>query len=303
MGVYLLRIFSISPDYSTRWNFSHELFRKALYEGHDVIHCGPGHPISLSPKIAYVIRDYNPDIIFVHHSKHVRQFSLSTVEIPKVLFQIDYFPERESWRTIYIDTQKFQVVVFPTTTQMETYQRCRYSKGYPIPYYLPFGVDTDVFRNIHLNRDLITSGIFSINNSEYPQREQIIHLLKKIPNTFSKGVYQAKEALSKEDYITILNRSRSGIAPLDKYKSVGLRVFEIPACRAALVSHFSPDFDRLGFIDGRNYIKFENYKELVKKLQESDLEYIAAQGEALIHNYHTNKHRALQFWSDIKKFL
>lgn len=298
-----MRIFSISPNYSDRWNFSHELFRKALYEGHDVTHCGPGHSISLSPNIAYVIRDHNPDLVFVHHSKHIKQFNLSAVETPKVLFQIDYFPEREPWRTVYIDTQKFMIVVFPTYPQMETYQRCRYSKGSPIPYYLPFGVDTDVFRNIHLERSFTASAIFSINNSEYPQREQIIHLLKKIPNTFVKGIYQAKEALSKEDYITTLNRSRSGIAPLDKYKSAGLRIFEIPACRAALISNHGPDFDRLGFIDGFNYIKFESYKELTRRLQDSDLDYVAAQGESLIHNHHTNKHRALQFWSDIKKFL
>ena len=321
-----MRYLVLSPNYSDRWNKAHEIFKQDLFEGKDVVFFGPGYPL-WEDKIHSAVQlmsKFNADILFVFHSKHTRAW-LSDIELVKysINYQVDYFPERaqDSWRNEYLRFNKFSLVIFPNRIMVDQFLASNKGGKGPMTLYLPFGVNTDIFKPISFGvRNIDLAAIMSMNRIEYPHREAVFEVLHKahMPNIFLHQVKQSSAVIPLDKYISLLQNSKLTLHVCDRYRSTPLRCFEVLACGSVLFSDTPTDFAHLGFIDGVNYISYSssNIRSLPKILNKIlsgeattkgtsllPLAQIAENGLKLIQQRHTNKHRADKLWTFLKGAL
>ncbi|WP_068672582.1 glycosyltransferase [Oceanobacillus sp. Castelsardo] len=123
-------------------------------------------------------------------------------------------------------------------------------------------------------------------------------------------VRQSDSLLVNEKYAKELNRSKIFFTCGSRSDIGGvavLKFFEAPACKTLLLAEPNEDIKDLGFIDGKNYVA-ANVENVVEKskyyLDHEELRTkITENGYKLIHNHHTNKHRAIEFISEVKKLF
>lgn len=314
-----MRCLVVSPNYSSRWNSVHETFKQDLFEGQDVVFFGPGYSLWEDNKIysaLQLMQQFSADILFVFHSKYVRHW-LKDIEFVKtsVCYQVDYYPEREheQWRNDYLILNRFNLVAFPNRFMIDQFRRMNTGRELPLTLYLPFGINTDIFKaDFTKKKSVDVSCIMSFNKIEYPNRQILFDVIRKslFPNTLLHKITKSSEAFSLDFYIHTLQQSKIGIHSCDRYRSTALKCFEILGCGALLFTDAAIDFDYLGFKNGINYIEYDpDYikkvpKQLTCILQDKDrLQSIVKEGNQFVNQNHTNQHRALKLWSFIKGAL
>ena len=314
-----MRYLVCSPDYSARWNSVHEIFKQDLFESQDVVFFGPGYPLWEDNKTysaVQLLQKFSADILFVFHSKYVRHW-LTGIELVKtsVCYQVDYYPEREheQWRNEYLLLNKFNLTIFPNRFMIDQFRAINYGRKLPLTLYLPFGVNTELFKlDPEVERRLDIAAIMSFNKVEYPNRKIIFDTLRKslISNAFLHKITCSSEAFSLDFYIKALQQAKIALHSCDRYKSTALKCFEVLGCGALLLTDTATDFDYLGFRDGVNYINYDVDvikklpKQIAKILKDKDkLQLIAENGNQFVNQNHTNQHRALKLWSFIKGAL
>jgi hypothetical protein len=312
-----MRYLVLSPNYSERWNNVHEIFKKDLFEGKDAVFFGPGYPLweDKTHSAVDLMKQFDADILFIFHSKWSRGW-LTDIQLVKdsVNYQVDYYPEREreEWRDDYLIYNNFNVVAFPNRFMVDQFLARNKGRKLPITLYLPFGVNSDIFKpDFSLEKNIDVSGIMSFNKEEYPYREVIFDRLKKafVPHAFFHRINETHEAFPLEIYINALQRSKISLHSCDRYRSTAMRCFEILACGAVLFSDVSTDFDILGFKEGVHYFGYEIGsikaipKLIDKLLARKDLQQIAENGVKFIQEFHTTRHRAEKLWTFLKGTL
>ena len=314
-----MRFLVCSPNYSKKWNCVHEIFKQDLFIDQDAVFFGPGYPLWEDNKkysALQLMQQFSADILFVFHSKYVRHW-LTDIEFVKtsVCYQVDYYPERENekWRNDYIIFNKFNLTVFPNRFMIDQFRKMNEGKNLPLTLYLPFGVNTELFKpDPSVDRHIDLAAIMSFNKAEYPNRQILFDSLRKslIANSFLHKITHSAEAFSLDFYINTLQRAKIVVHSCDKYRSTALKCFEVLGCGALLLTDTATDFDYLGFKDGVNYISYDvdHLKSLPKQIErilrdKEKLQLIANNGLDFVVKNHTNHHRALKLWSFIKGAL
>jgi hypothetical protein len=137
--------------------------------------------------------------------------------------------------------------------------------------------------------------------SVYPWRHKITRLVSQrypsliCPHPGYEPSPAATRFLFGEPYARMINASAIVPACGTVAKEVVRKHFEIPGCRACLLTERSPALEAAGFVDMENCV-FADESDVLDKLEHlfknpEDLRQITAAGYELTHSRHTQKHR------------
>ena len=164
----------------------------------------------------------------------------------------------------------------------------------------PNFIDPEVFRDYGLPK--IIPVLFSgSQDSQYPWRRGIFKLVSQYypslvcPHRGYTTRYGAFQMLVGESYARTINASWFVPTCGTVAKDVVRKHFEIPACKACLITEKSPGLEAAGFIDMKNCV-FADQSNVLDKLHylfenPGVLEEIINAGYQLVHDRHTQKQR------------
>jgi hypothetical protein len=325
-----MRILWLGPNYRHRYNAGHEHFADAV-EAHFMYSSSPsdgfiryGHGIGPTPAcylwgqgthVPDLVSEYRPDVLVVQHPRHCKQYTgIDQVKLPKVCLITDYFPRNHDLKNAFLKDNRFNLALFPERymiRQAETFQMRRRLPENLKCFWLPFSVDTSIFRPLNLPYKYDAMCLFSGSlNGGYPNRESVSQVLQKTygQKAFSRILYNSTGKVLHEDYVRLINQSRIAVTSNDSYGSVNFKHFEYPACKTLMFSDKAQDFEALGYRAGIHYIQYQYANELPELLDYSlnhtdEAERIATAGYELVREKHNTYTRAKQMIELIEKLL
>lgn len=253
-----------------------------------------------------------PDFIFHydiewHHAFAPSISGLSKVDIPTGCYVLDvhYAPafrrayfNREAKPDIIFSASKYPFLkVFPETEP-------RFS-------WLPFGVNTEMFKDYGLEKDIRYS-LMGLMDSKYPFRHAVLQGMKNEPGfvhfTHPGHRTSYRPGLFVHDkYASAINRSAMSFTCGSELAIPVAKFFEIPACRTLMLAEPNADIEELGFVDGVHYVACDrvNFYDNAKRLDgdAAKRDEIGGNGYDLIHRHHTNEVRAKQFIAEVKRLI
>lgn len=299
-----MKILLLSPNQIQNRNWTHQLFRNEIGNHHDVTYYGDGYPNYIPNKpISEIIKNKNFDIILTYGLKYTEPFiGIGEVtNIPKVHIAVDYCKDASSGtferNHIMFNRDKYDLyfgVVGMVVRYLQLNEVC--SKA----YLLPFSIDTNIYKNLHLNKIYDVFSVFTINEKTYPNRKLLLKFLEKNKiNTFSKKVIH-------NEYINAINKSRICLTSNNKFKSLSIKYTEYLSCGSFMMSDKPEDFDELGYVDGKHLVIYNDFNDLKSKINfyiknESIRENIAKNGMEFVRQNHNNTIRVKQFTKIIKQ--
>ena len=177
----------------------------------------------------------------------------------------------------------------------------------------PNCVDPEIYRDYGEWKSipvLFTGATFEL----YPWRQQII---KRVSSHYPSLIcphpgYQPRSAVAQfmvgERYARTINASSVVPACGTVVKEIVRKHFEVPACKACLVTEQSPTLEAAGFVDMTNCV-FADANNVLDKLaflfrNPDELEKVTQAGYELVHSRHTLKHRGQMLeWLKLHKSL
>lgn len=90
---------------------------------------------------------------------------------------------------------------------------------------------------------------------------------------------------------------------------INYRSFETLACQTVLLTNYNPQYEQLGFIDGKNCFIYSDHRDMIVKVTEliemmshpsNPIEQIALNGRELFLSKHTYNHRASEIFNMIR---
>ncbi len=192
-----------------------------------------------------------------------------------------------------------------------THYRDKFLEWYPESrskmFWLPHHVNTRIFKDYELKKDIDYLLMGSSGERVYPLREKIIKTMQHRPgfvfhiyhgHNNSKSVYVGKKFAREINRAKIFFTCDSVFHyPLQKY-------FEVLACKTLLLAPAVPELKDLGFIPGVHFVDInkKNFKEKAKYYLRHDRERlkITEQGYKLVHAKHTTACRAAQLLNMIE---
>jgi hypothetical protein len=177
----------------------------------------------------------------------------------------------------------------------------------------PVFVDSDVFRNYGESK-LIPVLLTGSMAPQYPWRNRVYKLVSdRYPSlTCPHNGYLSQsgpgQMLHGQLYARTINASLVVPACGTVAKEVVRKHFEIPACKACLITERSPALEAAGFVDMDNCVLADEY-DIVDKLaylfsHREEIERISVAGYELVHARHTLKHREqIAQWFQLRSCL
>jgi hypothetical protein len=307
-----VKILILGANQRKRYNWGHQLFKDEIARQHNVRFYGEGHH-AWDPKdrdIRSILRrlEFNPDMILSYMGKYCRWIEgMERLDIPKSHIIIDYFRHNYDEEDDFIKATK-QDLVF-AVCQHETRALARNGFKGKIAW-LPFSIDTDVFRYKGEKKTTDVMAVFSVVQWAYPTRNEILCTIKDIQENQVRMdcLLQAswpKTRLLHDDYVQALAHSKIVVNGVDHYGSVNWKFFEPCACGSLLMTERGEDMDELGFVDGLTCVTFNGMDNLrskiLKYLKEETLRReIAGRGYLLIQEKHSNKQRVKEMTETLK---
>lgn len=303
-----MRILLLGKNFRRSHNWGHQLFKEALVKGHGAFfyHSGSlGYRRRRSAES--VIAEFGPfDLIITDVAKYLYYYrSLRDVKIPKVHLLVDYVDAVSHTVGSFLkiqdrvfDRDKYDIFFARHHRSMDLFKSRRKE---PV-YYLPFSVDTDVYCDKGLSRDIDVMVAWN-RGSGYPNRTRIAAEVSRIKNS-------AVARVVREKYVDRLQRSKITVNSINQWRSVNQRFTEAMACRSLLFSDIGEEAPIQGFIPGEHFVSylFRRNGSLTKKLNrwirnEKAREEIATNGYNFVRKYHSNKVRAKEFWAILQEAL
>jgi len=309
-----MKILILNPNQINRYNWGHQLFKNAFARHHDVVYYGEGFPkynenMSVPRLLSKMKKKWKKDfdLIVTYESKWMRVFKgLADVDIPKAHIVIDYHKPRKGFKGFstcptvdgLLKKNKPDIIFARSIRYVEDLKR---NLDFEKIFFLPFSVETDLYRNMNLNRNIDAMATFTTRPFVYPLRKKIQTMLNKMPiTTFTKRV-------ANNGYINILNRSKI-FANSGEVGYVGLtmKFTEVLACGTLLITEEPNDMQAAGFKNGEHFVVFKGLDDLKRKINyylkhEKERKKIALEGMKFVHSHHNNDIRVEQFINKVKK--
>ncbi|WP_079504536.1 glycosyltransferase [Mesobacillus jeotgali] len=251
---------------------------------------------------------------FIYFNDYLENLSpvvtgLKTLKIPFAvgLHDLHYrFPERKN--TILDENIKY---IF-------TYYRDKFLSWYPEfanhMIWLPHHVNTEIFKDYHLPKDIDMLLMGSTRAEVYPLRVSMVNRLQHTPGFVhhthpgyrkvgekEQGVYVG------ESYAKELNRAKICLTCDSIYKYPLMKYYEITAANSLLLAPVSDELMDLGFIPGVNFISINetNFEEKASYYldHENERRMISLNGMKLSHQKHSTMKRVFDFVHEIKKII
>jgi spore maturation protein CgeB len=170
--------------------------------------------------------------------------------------------------------------------------------------WLPHQVNTDVFLDYGLKKEIDCLMMGAIHPYIYPLRHKILNAMKDRPGfvyhehpgykNFSDQ--DRKELYIGENYAREINRARMFITCNSRYGYSLAKYFEVLACKTLLLAPVTQEIRDLGLIPGVHFaaINDVNYDRVISYYleNENERELIASQGYELVRSQHSTRKRA-----------
>lgn len=232
---------------------------------------------------------------------------LSSINIPLGMIMTDlHFTVGEQKRFIIENNVKF------------LFSNCRdafidfYPEFLDRAYWLPHFVNTDIFKDYNLPKDIDYLMMGNITSKQYGFRKHMVEVMQKEPGFVFhphpgyRNVDDQNEYVG-ERYAKEINRSKIFLTEDSLYHYPVKKYYEVTACKTLLLAPASHELKDLGFIPGINFVAVTENDFLQKAryylLHEKEREEIALRGYEMVHTRHNSKKRISEFINTLKKVL
>lgn len=176
--------------------------------------------------------------------------------------------------------------------------------------WLPHHVNTHVFKDYHLKKQIDALLIGRTNPSLYPLRNKIVRKLNGHRGFLyppHPDEHNLPYTLIGEIYAKEINKAKLFFTCCSTLKYPILKYYEVLACRTLLLADSCPELEELGFKPGEHFIKInkKNFHEKARYYLKNKKERnrIAKNGYRFVRNNHSTKIRAKQLVKYIIDFL
>jgi len=303
-----LKILIIQPNHIGKRYWGHQLFRNEIGRQHDVIYYGEGFKnynigLTLSQIINKFYGDSKPDVLMtyfgVNFLKGISNSYDKVNDIFKVHMIIDYMDGIMPATNINLKKHKYDLVFAVTGSAVNNLRENKICKRIE---WLPFSVDINVYKNLYLEKTNDVLSSFSVREALYPNRGKIHDMLQemKIENIFKK--------VMRNGLIKAINSSKIMITSNNKWKSLSMRYTETLACGGFLLADKPQDLDKLGYVDGKHLVIYNDLDDLREKIiyyldpeNEKEREKIASCGMKHVRANHNCKVRVKEMIDVIER--
>lgn len=307
-----MRILLLNPNYISRGNWGHQLFKNEFAIHHDVTYYGPGYPgyekiLNVKQILKRLRKKF--DIILTYESKYSRVFKglEKIVSIPKVLIQVDYainlpnFKQHANTKTIdeLIRVNKPDLIFCTAKSNVDALKK---SLGLEKVFILPFSVDIKKYKNMNLKRTIDAMAVYSSQKHVYPNRRRVQNILKSMDiKSFTKRVIHGQ-------YIRSLNQSKIFVISTNINKRLAMKFTEAMACGAMILTDEPEDLNIQGFKRGQHLVLYNGFDDMKNKLlyylnHSEERNIIARNGMNFVRKNHSCSRRVSQFTKIVKKEL
>ena len=304
-----MKILIIQPNQFEKRNWGHQLFRNEIAQQHETIFYGHGFEnyksgLTVSQIIGnYYDNDSKPDVLITYFGLNfLRRISNSynkVNDIFKVQMVIDYMDGNMPKTNTNLKKHKYDLVFAATERAVN---KLRENKICERIEWLPFSVDTDIYKKMDLPKTNDVLLPFTVRESLYPHREGIHVILKelKLENKFKN--------VKRDSLIESINSSKIIITSNNKWKALSMRYTETLACGGFLLADKPQDLDKLGYVDGKHLVIYNDLDDLREKIiyyldpeNEKEREEIAACGMNHVRVNHNCKLRVKEMIDVIER--
>ena len=298
-------ILILAPNHVRRYNWGIQLFKIEIGRQHRVFFYGPGHKgYNSSLTVSDVLEKLpvKPDLLITFGYKYSIPFrGLNRVyDIPKIHFMIEYLPKWEIPYDNFLKKNNYDLILANKRSEVPRFEKKELAKKVA---WMPFSVDTDLYRDRGLKRDIDVSFICSKGSMTiYPYRRRIGEMLDRMP------IRTHTSFVARKQYIKVLNRSKIAVSNNSVFRYWSMRYTEIPACGTMLLANKAEDLDAVGMVDKEHFVFYTSLMDLEKKIKwylEKDKERneIAKRGMEFVRKNHSNEMRVQQLTGLLKEVL
>lgn len=254
----------------------------------------------------------NPDVIILDAfwPPCCQWENLDKIKIPKVLFVSD--PHEAPVEKIeYINRNNIDLALFAYKHYISSFKdkiSCKIG-------WLPWSVNTNVFKPYFLDRQYDVTLLGSMTPSTYPLRVKIRDELRKRSDIkfftqkapSSSWNLNPKKILMRESYARIISQSKILIFDTSIYNYALGKFYEGMACETLVMAPLPYDGKELHFEPGYNFVTINehNFTEKIEYYltHKDEREEIARRGYETIKKYHTTEIRAEQLVGYLKEIV
>lgn len=315
-----MRFLVLCPNYERRYNWTFETFRWELSRQAECVFAGPGYPeIKGGTFVPELIKYHGPfDFVLIPHIKYAPKHfkGFDEVTVSKLTMPVDYLPRCYDEKNRILVQLGADVLFSNQGFGVAAAKAAKRRRALPDKLrivYLPFCVDTDIFKRSNNMLEFRPTDVMALFTTVpvhgYPMREKIVRKLVQTDlDVVARGANNTKSRITHLDYINQLNTTKAVVTTSASSRSVGLRYFEAPACGALLFGDWANDLDRLGFKDEENFVQFYDPDDLIGKLRfylnnASEWNRITQAAYDLIYQRHTTRTRVSEFLDFLRNKL
>jgi len=307
-----MKILLLNPNHSSKYNQGHYLFKNEFGKHHEVTYYGKGYPnYDSSLTVPRILENLNInfDLILTYEAKYSRFFEgLGKIKnIPKAHIQIDYALNFKKYRG-FADMNKINKLITANkpdiifATAGSNVERLKKSLGTEKVFFLPFSVDTAIYKDLNMNRTIDAMAVFNTRQYVYPNREKVQRVLKSMDiNSFTSRVI-------KDKYVKKLNQSKMFVISNNINNRLSMKYTEAMACGTFVLADEPEDMSLQGFINGKHLVLYENLKDMKDKIRyylkhDAQRKEIALEGMKFVRKNHSCEKRVKQFTDIVKREL
>ncbi|MEN6324663.1 MAG: glycosyltransferase [Syntrophomonas sp.] len=255
--------------------------------------------------------DLQPDFVLVleyYETNASRVSGLSRLTIPYAISLMDLHWDVE-FRKELIERESISYIFTPC--------RDAFNKWYPEfkdrMLWLPHHVNTDIFKDYGLPKDIDYLLMGSISASVYPLRDRILYEMRDSPGFVYhehpgyRYIADDENAFIGEKYAREINRAKifftcggANNYPVAKY-------YEALACNTLLLAPTFSELEDLGFIPGTHFVAIDinDYREKAEYYlgHEQERLQIALQGYKMVRDRHSTTRRAAELLTAIEGII
>jgi len=304
-----MKVLVIGDDGRDKHNWGHQLFLDEIGRQCPTVYYGTGHPRYMGKKqdLSKVLGDCSEyDVIITYIMKRLKNWvrGLEKIKIPKVHIVVDYIPVAglDVVYDSYLNQHKYSLIFARTGFELRHLRKRRKEHT----EYLPYSVDTGIYKDIGLERTLDAVVMWN-RGSGYPNRTHIKKRLTKL-NYSDRSMKVFIGRPLHYDYVKKLQESKIGVNSLNMYGCLNQKFTETMACGAMLLTDRPKELGAQGFVPEKHLAIYKDESDFVNKLKyflkNDDVRAeIAKNGRDFVHEYHSNKVRVREMLRVIQEVL
>jgi len=306
-----MRVLMVASKQPMAHNWGHRFLREEFANHAHTYFYGKGYvePFDRRRMINDVEDEHGPfDVVVTNMVKYCRYWldrkGMNRVKAKKAHIVVDYHP-RKNWDNIHdavFNAHRYDALFAHTLAE---YNHLRARRKEPV-FYLPYGVNTSVYKDPGGKRDIDVMAVFSYG-SGYPNRVHVRDLLEK-DMQHTEGIKIQVTHLIHKPYVRALQRSKIFVGSVNWLKTLTMKVTEAMACGCLYMTDRPDDLDVQGFKDGEHLVLYDGVKDLRSKIlyylkNEEERKQIALSGKFFVQQFFSNELMVKRFLRNMETVL